>query len=105
MYYVYVLKSLRYKNIKIYIGFTSNLRKRLKEHNDGKNKSTRYGIPWKLVYYEAFYCQEEAKRREEKLKYHGQAKRHLKERIAQSISQTYAELSAGLKAPSRREGR
>ena len=101
MYYVYVICN---EEGKLYIGYSRDLKRRLQEHNSQKNRYTK-GYTWKLVYYEAFYCQEEAKRREEKLKYHGQAKRHLKERIAQSISQTYAELSAGLKAPSRREGR
>jgi putative endonuclease len=35
MYYVYVLLSLR--DHKFYIGFTSDLRRRIKEHNAGKN--------------------------------------------------------------------
>ena len=49
MYYVYVLKSYKWR--KLYIGYTNNLRRRLREHNDQENVSTRYGIPWKLIKY------------------------------------------------------
>ena len=39
MYYVYFLKSLRYKYN--YVGYTSNLKSRLDEHNRGLNKSIK----------------------------------------------------------------
>ena len=52
MYYVYVLKSD--KTGKLYKGFTEDLKNRLREHNAGKNLSTKSGAPWTLVYYEAF---------------------------------------------------
>jgi len=39
MYYVYVLLSLKDK--KFYIGFTNDLKRRLKEHNSGNNISTK----------------------------------------------------------------
>lgn len=40
MHYLYILKSL--KDSKLYIGQTSDLRKRLAEHNTGQNKSTKH---------------------------------------------------------------
>ncbi|MEW6674972.1 MAG: GIY-YIG nuclease family protein [Nitrospirota bacterium] len=40
MHYVYVLLSE--KDHKLYIGFTSDLKRRLKEHNEGKTLSTRF---------------------------------------------------------------
>jgi predicted GIY-YIG superfamily endonuclease len=47
MYIVYILRSVK-KPEKLYIGYTENLSKRLKEHNDKKsNYSSRYA-PWKL---------------------------------------------------------
>ncbi len=52
MHYVYILKSET--NGKIYVGQTENLRRRLAEHNAKISKSTKSGIPWKLIYYEAF---------------------------------------------------
>ena len=45
--YLYILFSQvvdRY-----YIGSTINVSKRLRQHNNGMNKSTKFGIPWDLV--------------------------------------------------------
>ena len=50
MFYVYVLESL--KNGELYTGYTSDLRKRVQEHNYGLNPSTKRYVPWKLIYYE-----------------------------------------------------
>lgn len=58
MYYVYILQSK--KNRKLYIGHTLDLRKRLKEHNEGKSKSTKPNRPFELIYYCAFKNQEDA---------------------------------------------
>jgi len=51
MFYVYVLLSL--KDGKFYIGYTEDLKRRLKEHNSGKNISTKSRLPLKLIYYES----------------------------------------------------
>lgn len=79
MYYVYIIKSL-VKNF-IYIGHTSNLRKRFKEHNLGKNKSTRNYIPFKLLYYEACNILTDAVKREKSLKT-GFGRAYLKRRLS-----------------------
>ena len=50
-HYVYVLESL--KDGERYIGYTNNLRKRLEEHNKGKNFSTKFRLPFRLIYFEA----------------------------------------------------
>lgn len=42
-FYVYVLKSLKNKNL--YIGYTNNLKKRIKEHNRGLVFSSKPYIP------------------------------------------------------------
>jgi putative endonuclease len=81
VYYVYVLKSGAGQ---IYYGFASDLRKRLAQHDRGDNVSTR-GREWRLVYYEAFRSEEDARERERTLKRHGQAKRWLRERIERSL--------------------
>lgn len=53
MFYTYVIKSD--KNGKLYIGSTSDLKRRLVEHNGGTGgKYTRDNLPFKLVYYEAY---------------------------------------------------
>ena len=66
MFYNYVLQSK--KNKSLYIGYTIDLRNRLKKHNQGLNKSTKPYIPWKLIYYEACPNKQDARRRERYLK-------------------------------------
>jgi len=62
MFYVYVLQSLRDK--KLYIGFSTNLRNRIKDHNSGSTKSTKPRRPFRLLYYEAYLSEKDARRRE-----------------------------------------
>lgn len=50
MYYFYVLQSEI--NKKLYKGTTNDLKKRFKEHNSGKVRSTKCYRPWQLIYYE-----------------------------------------------------
>jgi len=84
MYYVYVLKSL--KDDSIYVGYSNNLKRRFVEHNSGENKSTKHKIPFKLVYYEAYISQSDAKYRESQLKRYSGSYTHLKKRIKNSIN-------------------
>ena len=66
MFYVYVLKSINYN--KFYTGFTSDLVKRLAEHNSGKTKSNKTYAPFDIVYSEEIDSREEARKREKYLK-------------------------------------
>ncbi|HYK08092.1 MAG TPA: GIY-YIG nuclease family protein [Candidatus Eisenbacteria bacterium] len=66
MFYTYVLQSK--KNNSLYIGYTSDLRKRVKDHNSGINKATKPFIPYKLIFYESFINRQDAKNREAYLK-------------------------------------
>ncbi|HAM95534.1 hypothetical protein A2W39_00155 [Candidatus Azambacteria bacterium RIFCSPHIGHO2_01_46_10] len=75
MYYVYILKSD--KNHKLYKGFTNDLKRRIKEHNSGNSNFTRNNGPWKLIYYEAFFSEINA-RREEKFLKSGKGKERIK---------------------------
>jgi putative endonuclease len=62
MYFLYFIKSL--KDNFIYIGTTSDISKRLIRHNKGGNVSTRYHIPYKLIYFEEFTSKTLALKRE-----------------------------------------
>ena len=64
-YYVYILQCADGKR---YYGYTEYLERRLKEHNQGRNKSTRHRRPVKLAYYETFLSRSEAMKREKQLK-------------------------------------
>ena len=80
MHYVYLIQSVGHDFI--YIGETSDLKRRIIEHNAKKNVATKYYAPFNLVYYEAYISKKDALIRENKLKHHGSAIGHLKRRIA-----------------------
>ena len=84
MFYVYILQST--KDNKLYIGYSNDLKRRVEEHNSGKNKSTKHRKPFTLVYYEAYQSQTDAKNRETNLKLFGRALGGLKRRIRISLN-------------------
>lgn len=84
MYYVYILKSKKDGNL--YIGSSMDLRKRVEEHNKGKVFSTKTRRPFRLTYYEAYYSESDARKRERNLKLDGRALTQLKRRIKDSIA-------------------
>lgn len=67
MFYVYILKSKK-KADQVYIGYSSDLKKRFIEHNSGKSKATKPYLPWELIFYEAYKTKSDAKRRKMYLK-------------------------------------
>ena len=77
MFYVYVLMNP--KTGSLYYGFSANLRQRVAEHH----KMVKHA-GWKLVYYEAYWNEQDARNRERMLKQYGVARGHLKQRIARS---------------------
>lgn len=67
MNYTYILEC---KDGTYYTGWTNNLEKRLKDHNDGKGaKYTKARRPVVLIYHEIFQTKEEAMRREYAIKH------------------------------------
>ncbi len=86
MFYVYVLESQ--KDHKLYIGYTNDLRRRIKEHNQGKTFSTAARGKLSLVYYEAFKSQKDATTREKQLKQFKSAYGQLKKRIVVSLHES-----------------
>ena len=83
MFYLYVLKSKKDNNI--YFGSTNDLRRRLVEHNNGEVKSTKPRRPFELRYYEAYFNENEARKREASLKKDVRALHQLKVRISNSL--------------------
>ena len=78
MYYTYVLKSEKDK--KLYVGWTSDLDKRVETHNQGRVNSTKGRLPVVLVYYEACRNEKNAMEREKALKT-GFGRAYLKRRL------------------------
>lgn len=85
LYYVYILKSE--VDNQYYTGYTSNLRQRIKYHNEGKVKSTKNRRPLVLIYFEGCLNQQDATRREKYLK-SGNGKIYLKNRLKNYFNPT-----------------
>lgn len=79
MYFVYIVKC---EDKTYYTGYTNNIEKRLKAHNDGKGaKYTRVRLPVQLVYKECYETKSEALKREYAIK---KLTRSQKEKLIQS---------------------
>jgi putative endonuclease len=83
-FYVYTIHSK--KSDTVYTGYTTNLIRRVKEHNLGVNRATKPYKPWRLIYYEACTNRIDAKRRETYLKT-SEGGRLLKRRLREYFSQ------------------
>jgi putative endonuclease len=64
-YFTYIIESVSNKSW--YIGHTSDINRRIEEHNVGENKSTRNKGPWRLIFLRDFETKLEANRFEMKL--------------------------------------
>ena len=82
MYYVYFLFL---NNQKIYKGFTTDLKRRIKEHKAGKVASTKNKKPI-LIHYEAYLLKTDAERREKFLKT-TEGRRLLKQQIKDLLNE------------------
>jgi len=79
MFYVYILYSK--KDRKLYTGFSTDLKERIKAHLKGQVESTKNRLPLSLVYYEAF-IDKNAARRQELFYKTGQGRRILRKRLS-----------------------
>ncbi len=77
-YYVYIIQSKKDKSI--YIGFTTNLTRRIKEHNNNFSGYTKSKSPWSLIWYCVFADELSAKSFEKYLK-SGSGKAFIQKRI------------------------
>lgn len=65
MHYTYILKM---NNNKFYIGYTDDIKRRLREHKCGHINTTKKYLPIRLIFYEAFLNKKDAARREKYFK-------------------------------------
>ena len=85
MFYVYVLKSGKTRFL--YTGVTSDLKRRMLAHNSERasREFTQRNKPWKLVYYEAYLNEQDARDREAALKKYGASLGQLRKRVKRSL--------------------
>ena len=67
MHYVYLIESLSAPGRR-YVGASSDLKKRIRDHNSGNSAHTRKYVPWLLVTYIAFSSEPQAANFERYLK-------------------------------------
>ncbi|MFA4904994.1 MAG: GIY-YIG nuclease family protein [Candidatus Margulisiibacteriota bacterium] len=65
-YFVYILRSQR--DGKTYVGYTSDLQNRVRQHNENVGGYTKNRGPWDLIWYGAFDSHELAEKFESYLK-------------------------------------
>ena len=82
-HYVYILFQI---NGELYTGYTTELERRVREHKRGEVKSTRNRRPVKLIHYEAYALESDARRRERFLKT-TEGKRLLRQQIRDMLVQ------------------
>lgn len=83
-HYVYVLRSK--KDGSFYVGYTTDLKRRLSEHNAKRSFATVHRAPFEFIYAEVCKNEDDAKRRENYLKT-TQGRRFLKLRLRNFLSQ------------------
>jgi putative endonuclease len=65
MSFVYIIQN---PDFRFYIGYTTDLERRVVEHQSGQGRWTKDKGPWKLVYFEEYEHDTDARKREIKLK-------------------------------------
>ena len=77
-FFVYMLKSISKKPV-TYVGYTNNLKKRIKLHNTGKGAKFTRGRTWKLIYKEILNSKSKAISREYYIKNNKSLRKKIKE--------------------------
>ena len=67
-YYVYILININNKSNPTYVGYTSDIQKRLKQHNTSKGAKFTRGRKWKIIYKKRYKNKITAMQNEYKIK-------------------------------------
>ena len=63
-YFVYLIGCRKRNKLTTYVGYTNNLSRRIRYHNEGKGAKFTRGRKWKLLYFEKFTSKSRAIARE-----------------------------------------
>ena len=83
---VYLIISHKNKKLLSYVGYTSNLKKRLLLHNSSKGAKFTKGNKWKLIYSKNYSSKSIAMKEEYKLKKNHKLRKSIKEKYIQKIN-------------------
>ena len=81
VYYVYVLKNTNKSKLTTYVGYTKDLKNRLKLHNEGIGAKFTRGRKWKIMYFEKYPTKEEAISREYYIKKNRKVRNQIKDKF------------------------
>ncbi len=77
-YYVYLISSRDKKRTISYVGYTNDIKKRIRLHNNSKGAKFTKGRIWKLKYFKPYNSKRKAMREEYKLKKNNKLRNFLK---------------------------
>ncbi len=78
-FYVYLIVTEINRKIVSYVGYTNNLKKRLKLHNSSKGAKFTRGKKWKMIYFKNYKSKKIAMSEEYKLKKNYSLRKKIKE--------------------------
>ena len=84
-YYVYLIATKINKKIISYVGYTNNIKKRLKLHNSSKGAKFTRGRKWKLLYKDIYKSKSLAMKNEYLLKKNNKLRNKIKEKFITKI--------------------
>ena len=88
IYFVYLIVSKNKKKTISYVGYSNNLKKRLKLHNASKGAKFTRGRKWKLIYYKTYYSKTKALKEEYKLKKNYYLRNKIKKKFNENFNFT-----------------
>ena len=83
-YFVYLIISHYKKRLISYVGYTNNIKKRLKLHNSSKGAKFTRGRKWKIIYKKSYYSKSEAMKKEYLLKKDKKKRLRIKKRYLEN---------------------
>ena len=88
IYFVYLIVTKNKKKTISYVGYSNNLKKRLKLHNASKGAKFTRGRKWKLIYYKTYYSKTKALKEEYKLKKNYYLRNKIKKKFNENFNFT-----------------
>ncbi len=81
-HFVYLIISHYKKRLISYVGYTNNIKKRLKLHNSSKGAKFTRGRKWKIIYKKSYNSKSEAMKKEYLLKHDKKKRLEIKKKIS-----------------------
>ena len=84
-FFVYIIKTVSSKINKTYVGYTSDLKKRINKHNNNKGAKSTKGHKWELIYKKKFISKSKAMSYEYKIKKNRKLRKNILEKFEDEL--------------------